>query len=56
LVQEDKLISIAPRDVKVTPLTMSDTQRNLFIFGFAVPLPFLLFALSSWAFIRRRKA
>lgn len=56
LAKEENLISITPKEVAATPLQLTDTQFILFIFGFIIPLPVLLFVGSGVLWFRRRHA
>jgi hypothetical protein len=54
LAKEENLISITPKEIESTVITMTDTQFVLFLLGFAIPLPLVLFAGSGWFWYRRR--
>jgi hypothetical protein len=54
LAKEENLISVTPKEVEISELTMTDTQFILFIFGFIVPLPLLLFVASGVLWYKRR--
>ena len=54
LAKEENLISISPKEIESTVITMTDTQFVLFLFGFAIPLPLVLFGGSGWFWYRRR--
>ena len=56
LAKEENLISITPKEIQATQLVMSETQFILFIFGFIIPLPLLLFTSSGILWFRRRHA
>ena len=56
LAKEENLISITPKEVLATKLELPDSQFLMFIFGFALPLPILLFGLSGFLWFRRRNA
>lgn len=56
LAKEENLISIAPREVAVTEMQITETQFYLFIFGFIIPLPLLLIITSGVLWYRRRFA
>ncbi len=56
LSREENLISIAPRDPEVTKMTYTNTKQALYLFGFFIPLPLLLFASSLTLWFRRRNA
>jgi hypothetical protein len=54
LAKEENLISVTPKEVEVSELNMTDTQFILFIFGFIIPLPVLLFITSGVLWYKRR--
>jgi ABC-type uncharacterized transport system involved in gliding motility auxiliary subunit len=54
LAKEDNLISITPKEVDVSQLSISQTQFVLFIFGFIIPLPILFFISGGFIWYRRR--
>lgn len=56
LSKEENLISITPKEVQRTELLLTETHMILFIFGFVIPLPVLLFAASGVMWFRRRNA
>jgi ABC-type uncharacterized transport system involved in gliding motility auxiliary subunit len=56
LVKEENIISISPKEVDVTKLTLTPTQFYIFIFGFIIPLPLLLMIFSGVLWYRRRFA
>ena len=56
LAKEENLVAVTPKEVGVTKLEMSDTQFVVFILGFAIPLPLLLFGASGVIWFRRRHA
>lgn len=56
LAKEENLISISPKEVQVTQMTITPTQFYVFIFGFIIPLPILLLATSGVLWFRRRHA
>lgn len=56
LADEDSLISIVPKDVQTTQLTLSETKFAVFLFGFLIPLPLLLLGGSVGLWMRRRSA
>jgi ABC-type uncharacterized transport system involved in gliding motility auxiliary subunit len=56
LVKENNIISITPKEVDVTQLTLTPTQFYIFIFGFVIPLPLLLMITSGVLWYRRRFA
>ena len=54
LAKEENLISISPKEIETTTLTMGDGQFMIFLFGFIIPLPLVLFGSSGWLWYRRR--
>jgi ABC-type uncharacterized transport system involved in gliding motility auxiliary subunit len=56
LANEKDLISIAPKEIDVTQLQLSETQFYAFVFGFIIPLPLLLLIFSGVLWYRRRFA
>jgi len=56
LVKENDIISISPKEVDVTKLTLTPTQFYIFIFGFIIPLPLILLIFSGVLWYRRRFA
>lgn len=56
LAREENVISITPKEVDVTQMQITETQFYLFIFGFIIPLPLILLAISGTLWYRRRFA
>lgn len=56
LVKEENIISISPKEVDVTKLTLTPTQYYMLLFGFIIPLPLLLMIASGVLWYRRRFA
>lgn len=56
LAKEENLISITPKEVTATKLELTDTKFLLYIFGFIIPLPLIVFGLSGVLWFRRRYA
>lgn len=54
LAKYDDLISIAPREIKRTQLTLTDTQFKMFVFLFLIPIPIAFFFLGGTMWYRRR--
>jgi ABC-type uncharacterized transport system involved in gliding motility auxiliary subunit len=54
LAKEENLISITPKEVEVTKLELDNSKFALFLFGFIIPLPVLLFLGSGGLWYRRR--
>lgn len=56
LAGEETLISITPKEVGVTQMTITDTQWMVFVLGFLIPVPLLLIIASGVIWYRRRYA
>lgn len=56
LAGDQKLISIAPREVGVTQMTLTPTKLYLFVFAFLIPLPLAFLIVSIVFWLRRRNA
>jgi ABC-type uncharacterized transport system involved in gliding motility auxiliary subunit len=56
LAKDTDLISIRPKEAKTTRLQMSREQGMVFLFGFLIPLPILMFAVGLVIWFRRRSA
>lgn len=56
LAKEENQISITPKEVAATEMTLTDTNFYLFLYAFIIPLPFLLLVSSGWLWFRRRHA
>lgn len=56
LAKEESLISISPKDVTKTELKLTQAQFLIFLLGFIIPLPILLFGTSGFFWWRRRNA
>jgi len=56
LAREENMISITPKEVDVTQMQITETQFYIFIFGFIIPLPLILLAISGTLWYRRRFA
>ena len=56
LAKDDELVSIAPKKPTGTSLTMSGKQAIVYVVGFLVPLPLLLFSGGTVLWFRRRSA
>jgi len=54
LAKEENLISITPKEVEVSQLTLTPTGLALFVFGLIIPLPLLFFISSGVLWYRRR--
>jgi ABC-type uncharacterized transport system involved in gliding motility auxiliary subunit len=56
LVKEENLVSIAPKSVEKTEMTMTDSNFYLYVFLFILPMPLIFLALSGVTWYRRRHA
>lgn len=56
LAKEADLISVAPKENQVTKLNMTESNFYLFVFLFAVPVPFILLGTSVTLWLKRRHA
>lgn len=56
LAKEESVISITPKEVAVTKMNITENQFYLFIFGFILPVPLILIAISGVLWYRRRFA
>ena len=54
LAREEDLISITPKEFEVSQIEMTPTGLTMFVFGFIIPLPVLLFITSGVLWYRRR--
>ncbi len=56
LAKEDTLISITPKEVSATKMELTPTQFLIYIFGFIIPFPVVLYILSGVIWFKRRSA
>lgn len=56
LAKEENLISITPKEPQITRLTNSEGRWALLMWGFIIPLPFLMLGSSIALWLRRRHA
>jgi ABC-type uncharacterized transport system involved in gliding motility auxiliary subunit len=56
LAKEENLISITPKEITATQMTLTENKFYMFIFAFVIPLPLLLLATSGFIWFRRRHA
>lgn len=56
LAKDDELISIKPKQLATTKITMTQTQANLLIFGLYMPIPLLVLVTAGVIWFRRRGA
>lgn len=54
LAKAEDLISISPKEVQRTQMTLTDTQFKMFVFVFLIPLPFAFYFLCGTLWYRRR--
>lgn len=56
LAQETDLISITPKEPSITQMNLPPATASMFVWGFCVPLPLLILAVSIGLWVRRRFA
>lgn len=56
LVKEENLISITPKEVQVTQLTMTPNKWSFFILGFILPVPMFMLIMAIVLWLKRRNA
>jgi ABC-type uncharacterized transport system involved in gliding motility auxiliary subunit len=56
LAKEENMISITPKEVAATQLTLTENKFYMFIFAFVIPLPLLMLVSSGFIWFRRRHA
>jgi hypothetical protein len=56
LVKEENLISISPKEPQKTELMLTQVKFSLFIFGFIIPIPVIMLAMSVGLWVKRRNA
>jgi ABC-type uncharacterized transport system involved in gliding motility auxiliary subunit len=56
LSKDENLISISPKEVGVTEMTLTPNQFGIYLMGFIIPLPILLLITSGTLWYRRRHA
>lgn len=56
LSKDENLISISPKEVGVTEMTLTPNLFGIYIWGFVIPVPFLLMFVTGTLWYRRRHA
>lgn len=56
LAKEENMVSITPKDVTATEMTLTENKFYIFIFAFIIPLPILMLMASGLLWYRRRNA
>jgi len=56
LAKEENMVSITPKEISATELTLTDNKFYIFIFAFIIPLPLLMLLASGLLWYRRRNA
>lgn len=56
LAKEENMVSITPKEISATELTLTENKFYMFIFAFVIPLPLLMLGTSGYLWYRRRNA
>lgn len=56
LAKEENMVSITPKEVTATEMTLTENKFYIFIFAFIIPLPLLMLVSSGMLWYRRRNA
>ncbi len=56
LAKEENMVSITPKEIAATQLTLTENKFYIFIFAFVIPLPLLMLMSSGYLWYRRRNA
>jgi ABC-type uncharacterized transport system involved in gliding motility auxiliary subunit len=56
LAKEENMISITPKEISATQMTLTENKFYMFIFAFVIPFPLLMLATSGFIWFRRRHA
>jgi hypothetical protein len=56
LAKEENMVSITPKEITATELSLTDNKFYIFLFAFIVPLPLLMLLTSGALWYRRRNA
>jgi ABC-type uncharacterized transport system involved in gliding motility auxiliary subunit len=56
LAKEDNMVSITPKEITATELTLTENKFYMFLFAFIIPLPLLMLFTSGFLWHRRRNA
>jgi ABC-type uncharacterized transport system involved in gliding motility auxiliary subunit len=56
LAKEENMVSITPKEIAATEMTLTENKFYIFIFAFVIPLPLLMAVTSGVLWYRRRNA
>lgn len=56
LAKEENKVSITPKEIAATQLTLTENKFYIFIFAFVIPLPLIMLISSGYLWYRRRNA
>jgi ABC-type uncharacterized transport system involved in gliding motility auxiliary subunit len=56
LAKEENMVSITPKEIAATELTLTENKFYMFLFAFVIPLPILMLVSSGLLWYRRRNA
>lgn len=56
LAKEENMVSITPKEIAATQMTLTENNLYLFLFAFVIPLPLLMMGMSGYLWYRRRNA
>lgn len=56
LAKEENMVSITPKEVAATELTLTENKFYIFVFAFVIPLPLIMLFTSGFLWYRRRNA
>ncbi len=56
LAKEENMVSITPKEISATELTLTENKFYIFVFAFVTPLPLLMLFTSGFLWYRRRNA
>lgn len=56
LAKEENMVSITPKEISATELTLTENKFYIFIFAFVIPLPLIMLMASGFLWYRRRNA
>jgi hypothetical protein len=56
LAKEENLVSITPKEITATELSLTENKFYIFVFAFVIPLPLLMLIASGTLWYRRRNA
>lgn len=56
LAKEENMVSISPKEISATELTLTENKFYMFLFAFVIPLPLIMLISSGALWYRRRNA